>query len=253
MEFYKSLIDKIVTTVTTGVKGTDAVFALFTRALSFLFHDAEGYVFLNDHIVALLGYFGKPLNDDDLPSTVKRHLNELNRNLTEAEKYLEKIKKRIEELLQFVDDNLHRVISTTELKRIQFKENMIKRDLGVCKMHITAAEREVQNVEKSVNALLALHVVGVATVAVGAVQCGATVFAEVASTTAGVAACGAIAAATVPICNKLLEIIGSYAKWLTEFKNDKLPKLKQLHQEIQKREFDMELLKDNMKLLDVAD
>ena len=59
------------------------------------------------------------------------------------------------------------MITRTELKRIQFKQNMIKRDLDVCKMHVTDAEKEVKNVEKSVNALLALYGVGVATVAIG--------------------------------------------------------------------------------------
>ena len=100
MEVYKSLINKIVTTLTTGAKVTGAVFSLLMRTLFFLFDPAGGYVFLKDHIVALLGYFGETLEEDDLPSTVKRHLNELKRNLTEAEKYLENIKKRIEELLQ---------------------------------------------------------------------------------------------------------------------------------------------------------
>ena len=69
-----------------------------------------------------------------------------------------------------------------------------------------------------------------------------------ASNAVGGAACGAIAGATLAICHKLLEKSGSYAKWLTEFKNDRLPKLKQ-----KKREFDMELLKKNLDLLDVAD
>lgn len=248
MEVYKSLINKIVTTLTTGAKVTGAVFSLLMRTLFFLFDPAGGYVFLKDHIVALLGYFGETLEEDDLPSTVKRHLNELKRNLTEAEKYLENIKKRIEELLQFVGDNLDRVITRTELKRIQFKQNMIKRDLDVCKMHVTDAEKEVKNVEKSVNALLALYGVGVATVAIGG-----GVMAAAASKALGGAACGAIAVATVAICYKLLEKSASYAKWLTEFKNDKLPKLKQLHQEIKKREFDMELLKENLDLLDVVD
>ena len=73
-------------------KETGAVFSLLMRPLSFLF-DLAG-----DYVVALLGYFGEALKEDDLPSTVKRHLDELKRNLTEAD--LENIKKRIEELLQ---------------------------------------------------------------------------------------------------------------------------------------------------------
>ena len=59
------------------------------------------------------------------------------------------------------------MITKTELKRIQLEQNMIKRDLDVCKVHVTHAETEVQNVEKSVNALLALYGIGVAIVAIG--------------------------------------------------------------------------------------
>lgn len=250
IEVYESLIDKI---LTTGTKVTGAAYALLMKTLFFLFDYAGGYVYLKDHIVALLGYFGEVLNEDDLPSTVKRHLKELERNLSEAEEYLKKIKKRIDELIQFVDNNLDRVITKTEFKRIQFKQNMIKSDLGECKIHVTAADEEVKNVEKSVNALLALYGFGVATVAIGGVACGAGVMAAGASKAVGGVACGAIAAATVAICYKLLEKSGSYAKWLTEFKNDKLPKLKKLHQEIKKRELKIETLKESLELLDVAD
>ncbi|XP_068747849.1 uncharacterized protein [Montipora capricornis] len=240
MEVYKSLIYK---TKTTG-----AVFSLLMRTHSILFDPDGGYFYLKDHVVALLGYFGGALKEDDLPSTVKRHLNELKRNLTEAEKYLENIKKRIEERLKFVKGNLDRVITKKELKEIQLEQNMIKRDLDVCKMHVTDAKTEVQNVEKSVNALLAMYGIGVATVAIGGIACGAGVMVAGASNAVGGAACGAIAGATLAICYKLLEKSGSYAKWLTEFKNDKLPKLEQ-----GKREFDLELLKKNLDLLDVAD
>ena len=95
MEFCKSLIYKKKTTGTTS-----DVKSLKMRIFSFLFDPNDGYFVLKEDVVALLGYFGGALKEDDLPSTVKRHLNELKRNLTEAEKYLENIKKRIEEVLQ---------------------------------------------------------------------------------------------------------------------------------------------------------
>ena len=97
---YESLKNKIKTVPAESSKTTWTILDLLNKAVSYLFDPEGGYVLLKDQIVALLGLFGEPLTEDDIPSTVKRHVDQLKSNLTEAEKHLEKIEKGITELLE---------------------------------------------------------------------------------------------------------------------------------------------------------
>lgn len=226
---YESLKNKIKTIPAESSKTTWTILELSNKTVSYLFDPEGGYVLLKDQIVALLGFTGEPLIENDIPSTVKRHVDQLKSNLTEAEKHLEKIEKGITELLEFIEENLDLDISKTELKRIQFNQNMIKRDLGVCKMYVTDAQTELENVQKTAGAVSSLYAGGAVAVAIAGV-CVAGAFFTSALAAKAVTAYKALKAsagvATVAVtfvsCKKILEKCGSYNKWLDKLKNEKL-------------------------------
>ena len=80
-------------------------------------------------------------------------------------------------------------------------------------------------------------------------MCGAmTVRTAVVTTVVGTGmayAAGATAGATAGETLAIVKVFDSYAKWLTEFKNDKLPKLEMLNQKLKENEKDIEVLKED--------
>lgn len=242
---YKSLVDKIKTAVTNGVEIGVTTWELLNKALFFLFDPEGGYVFLKDQIFALLGYFGDPLEEEDIPSAAKPHVVLLQGNLTEAKKTLEKIEKGITELLEFIDNLLGRDLTNlkTELKRIKFKQNTINSDLRVCKMYATTAQKELLEVEKAVGTNILLGVIG----AVGLLCTGVYAINAVASVGTEAMIGGAYCTVTATLA--IVKNFCNYAKWLTDFKNDKLPKLEMLNQKIKECEERIALAKNQVKVL----
>lgn len=226
---YESLKNKIKTVPAESSKATWTVLDLSNKTVSYLFDPEEGYVLLRDQIVALLGLFGELLTEDDIPSTVKLHVDQLKSNLTEAGKHLEKSEKGITELLEFIEEKLDLDISKTELKRIQFNQNMIKGDLRVCKMYVTDAQTELENVQKTAGAVSSLYAggavaVAIAGVCVGGVFCTSALAAKAVTSYIALKASAGVAtvAVTFMSCKKILEKCSSYNKWLDKLKNEKL-------------------------------
>ncbi|XP_068688485.1 uncharacterized protein [Montipora foliosa] len=218
---YNSLVDKIKTAATNEVKV--ATWELSSKALLSLFDPKDGYVFLKYQIFALLGYFGEPLEEKDIPSAAKPHVVLLQWNLTEGKRTLDKIEKGITELLKLIDKCHGRDLTNlkTELKEIKSKQNTINSDLRVCKMYATTAQKELLEVEKAV----VYAIIAVAAEAMIGAYC-----------TGRTATATATTIATTMATAVIVKKISNYAKWLTDFKNDILPKLEMLNQKIKECE-----------------
>ncbi|XP_068688484.1 uncharacterized protein [Montipora foliosa] len=235
---YNSLVDKIKTAATNEVKV--ATWELSSKALLSLFDPKDGYVFLKYQIFALLGYFGEPLEEKDIPSAAKPHVVLLQWNLTEGKRTLDKIEKGITELLKLIDKCHGRDLTNlkTELKEIKSKQNTINSDLRVCKMYATTAQKELLEVEKAVGTNILLRVIGAGLICT-AVYAIIAVAAEAmigAYCTGRTATATATTIATTMATAVIVKKISNYAKWLTDFKNDILPKLEMLNQKIKECE-----------------
>ena len=97
---FHSLVNRVKTLITNGVKISSTTWKLLSKALLSLFDPTGGFVFLKDHVVALVGSFGNPLEEEDIPPIAKSHVVKLQRYLTEANKTLQKIEKRISKHLE---------------------------------------------------------------------------------------------------------------------------------------------------------